>query len=251
MFLAMFEAKSYNQVRIGIGAANCIFALLILIFGYACVISEKHIEAIDSIMKSLIDNPVFALLPGALVISVVWAYLTTVLLRIHDRFYEPILVKWRASYDTDFILRSICRKFEDKLPENFFNNLYFSKRKRDSVMYRLFYSIVGDSKKDHEELLERFYTIIRNYWIVGLAEIYAVFALLVYAIYGVIAHIRIPSGLVFALLIIAIICRIATNCILDRARPITSEQVHVILSSHSSKVEEAIKKLTMDKQSEE
>ena len=142
----MFEVKTYNQVRIGIGAANCIFALLILVVGYECVLSERDVDSINRLLTSITKNPLLALLPGALIISVVWAYITTVLLRVHDRFYEPIVVSWRASYDTDFILRSVCRDFQDKLPERFFTELYFSKRKRDSVMYRLFYSFVGDSK---------------------------------------------------------------------------------------------------------
>jgi hypothetical protein len=243
----MFEAKSYNQVRKCIGYANCIFVFLILILGFEFILLDAQVEAINKAIQHFINEPLLALFPSAIIASVVWAYFTTVILRIHDRLYEPILVKWRASYDADFILRSICREYQDKLPEDFFNDLYFSKHKRDTAMYRLFYSFVGDSKKDHEELLERFYTIIRNYWIIGLAEFYAIFALLIYAIYAVVEHIKLPSILMLILLLVAIVCRIINIRVLDQARPVTKEQVQVILSKHSSEIKEAIENMIMSR----
>jgi hypothetical protein len=240
----MFEARTYNQVRKSIGVANCIFALLILIVAYTSVLSQNHLIVIKGIAINIKDNPLVTLIPVALVISTIWAYFSTVILRLHDRFYEPIFIKWRASYETDFILRSICREFPDKVSERFFNEVYFTKRKRDSWMYRLFYSFVGDWKEEHQGLIERFYTLIRNYWIIGLAELYSLVALLAYSIYAIVTQMKISPVLVFILLLLVVCCRVLSNHILDQIRPITSEQIRVILSQYREQVKDALCELS-------
>lgn len=101
----MFDAKTYNDVRKTIGIANCIFMALLLLAVYLIVLTPAHAKATTDLLSQLQVNPVWSGLISVGLLSALWAYVSTVIFRLHDRLYEPVLAKWRASFDADFILR--------------------------------------------------------------------------------------------------------------------------------------------------
>jgi hypothetical protein len=184
----MWETHNYDQVRRNVGFANALFLFLCTVSGYYFVVSAIDRHMIDAALIALTTNTFWAKmapLAGTAAVAVVWGYLTTALVRLHDRIYEPHLTKWRASYDADFILRGLCFKYSHVISRTALDKAYFDQRLRNKMMNRLFYSIVGDFKADHLNLLVRFYTFIRNYWTMVVAELYCLAFALAAAIYGV------------------------------------------------------------------
>src|SRR5258708_7236189 len=168
----MFEAKSYNDLRKTFAAANVAFAAIWLALAYGFVLTPAHKTWFHDILDVIKVDPVWgSLLTGALIVGF-WGFLTTYLIRLHDRLYEPYLVSWRASYEADYILRSLCAGYPQPIPEGFFEKALNDEKFRSRLMQRLFYKFTGDSKSAHVELLERFYTTIQNYWLLILAELY-------------------------------------------------------------------------------
>jgi hypothetical protein len=66
----------------------------------------------------------------------------------------------------------LCAAYPQPVSERFFEGAFNDVTVRGRFMQRLFYKFMGDSKSEHEELLEDFYTTMQNYWLLALAEIY-------------------------------------------------------------------------------
>ncbi len=240
----MWESKTYSQVKIALGAANFFLASLLIYISYFFIISSSDKSALQTIFTNFKTDPVLALISIPPVVSALWAYLATELFRLHDRLYEPHLSKWRASYDTDFILRSLCYDYNTRLSQKTFERAYAESTLRNKMMTRLFYILVGDFKDTHAGLLARFYTTIRNYWVLVLGELYMFFAAIFFLGYAIFnSQSRESSFVILILLLLALILRVWSKTFIDEARLITSEQISTILREHKKEFEKNIKQL--------
>ena len=237
----MFEAKSYNDLRKTISGANVIFAVGFLVFAYLLLLTPSHKQAFRNTLQNLRLDPLVGSLVTIALLAAAWGYVTTALLRLHDRLYEPHLVSWRAGYDADFILRSLCSPYSGRVSPRLFTEAFTDAQKRQAFMQRLFYKFVGDVKSPHQELLERFYTVIRNYWLLVLAETYCT-ALLVSAILYIclFSPPAPPYRSLLSVLLASIALRVWSNRYLPRIRPITVEQIGVILREHKGDFEKEL-----------
>lgn len=239
----MFEAKSYNDVRQTLATGNGIFAAAFLIIGYFFVLSPGHRTYLDTFVSQLKVNPMAGSLITLAVIGGVWGYVTTGLFSLHDRLYEPHLVSWRAAYDADLILRSLCFSYAGHVSARFFDVAFNDPKACGTFMQRLFYKFVGDSKPAHEELRERFYGLIRNYWLLVTAEMYCFGFFFAGAIYSIRSKAAVSPyhdcALLFSILA-AVIFRISSNQYLRRVRPITLEQINSIIHEHGEAFEAAL-----------
>jgi hypothetical protein len=237
----VFEAKSYNDVRATIAAGNGIFAAAFLIFSYLFILTPAHQKAFETLLSGLKLNPLIGPFITLTILGGIWGYLTTFMVSLHDRLYEPYLVSWRAGYDADFILRSLCFPYSARVSPRLFEVAFTDKRLRASFMQRLFYRFVGDSKAPHEELRVRFYTIIRDYWLLVLLEIYCVAFFIAVALYCVWQAPSKPPYIALLVLVIASLClRFLSNRYLPRIRPISAEQINAIHLEHTVDFEKAL-----------
>lgn len=241
----MFEAKTYNDVRNTIGAANCLFAVAFILSCYGAVITPDHAKLVVDLLGRAKLNPLISGLVGIALLSAFWAYVSTVVLRLHDRLYEPILVKWRATYTADFILRALCFKYSHLVSPRLFEEAYDDAEKCRTFVARLFYRFVGDETKDHLATLTFFYTDIRNYWLLVLAEIYCLLFLVSAAGYWwFFPPIGRSSYRVFlAAVLLAIGFRIWANRYLDKPRRITRDQIGLVLRDHREDFEKELSAL--------
>lgn len=243
----MVEAKSYNDVRKTITKGNCAFAVVWLIFVYLLVLTPAHKHAFESLFSWVKVNQVVGPLATLVGAGAIWGYVTTFMFSIHDRLYEPHLVSWRASYDADFILRSLCFPYSSRISSRIFENAFTDKKIRDSLMQRLFYKFIGDSKAPHEELRERFYTIIRDYWLLVIAESYCIAFLIAATLYCIIAaHSTSLCVALLIALIASLLLRFWSNRFLPRIRPVTVEQINVIHLEHRDEFEKALDAVALE-----
>ena len=184
MEVMMPEVKNYNDIQKTLGWANAFFAGAWLVLLYTTTLTPHHRAAVQSILQTIKLDPLLRSLITLSVLSTVWGFVTVYLLRLHDRLYEPHLVGWRAAYDTDYILRGLCATYPARVPEKFFDLVFRDKSMRAKCMQRLFYKFVGDEKESHQELLDRFYAMIRNYWVIALLELYCI----AFLVFGTRAH---------------------------------------------------------------
>jgi hypothetical protein len=227
----MFEAKSYSDLEKTFVAANGFLAAAWLGLSYSFVLTPDHKQVLYNVFNTIKVDPLWGSLFTVTILSAVWGYIATFLIRLHDRLYEPHLVSWRANYETDFILRSLCSS--EQISEQFFDKAFDDVKARARFMRRLFYDFMGDWKSQHQELLERFYTVIRNYWLLALAEVYCLAFLLFTAFYCLLSRQNLPPYKTWlGVLLAAILLRLWSTSYLPKIRPHTAEQVYVILHEH-------------------
>jgi len=230
----MFEAKTYNDIRKVLRYANCLFVLIFLILSYQYLLIDEHKKKTSDFILELKMNPFIGIVSISLLTSTILGYVSTDILRLHDRIYEPFLTKWRDAYDSDFILRSICWNFSNLVNKKMFEKAFHNKSFRDKAMSLLFYKYVGDYAKEHISELTRFYTIIRNYWLYVLIELYSYFSIIIFAMYSILFK-KVSSSIYLFIIIflgIGIFFRIIANLHLNNARNITSNQIDFILHDH-------------------
>jgi hypothetical protein len=229
----VFEAKSYNDLRNTFAAANGLFAAGCLSLFYESALTPAHKLAFQGTLAVVKLNPILGSIATVSLLGTVWGFITTFLLRLHDRLYEPHLVSWRAAYEADYILRSLCAAYPGPVSEQFFERAFNDETARARFMQRLFYKFIGDSKTPHHELLERFYTAIRNYWLLALAEVYCLGFLVLTALYCYLAGQTTPPYRTWiAVLLPAIVFRVWSNRYLRKIRPITAEQISAVIQDH-------------------
>lgn len=243
----MFDATKYNDVLKFIGGANAIFAGALVLVIYFFVLNAEHSKLVNDTLSTLKLNPLVSGLVGLGVLAAIWSYVSTSLLQLHDRLYEPVLVKWRAAYDTDFILRRLCFGYHKIISPQIFSRAFSNKSDRHAFMQRLFYKFVGDTKKNHEELLSFMYTILRNYWVMVLAELYCIGLLILSTIY---LWFFTPQGdpflFLFVVVIVSLLLRIRANFYKDKIRDITEQQIVAILNDEKQKFEAELKQVAID-----
>lgn len=229
--LSTFEIKSYKQLELLLGFMNTVLVVALLLVMYFHVLTTLHRTTIDSMITVVSNQKIWALVPLG-VLAILWAWIATQILRLHDRVHEPRIRKWRATYDADFVLRALVHKFNAPVAAGLFERAYSDKRLRGKLMQRLFYNFIGDETKTAEGRRVFFYSEMGKYWTMGLAAVYCFVALLVYGCYGLVVGTALPSGVVLAIAILLLFAEIYSNHVLDSAHNITLDQVSAVYNTH-------------------
>lgn len=229
--LSTFELKSYKQLELLLGFMNTVLVVALLLVMYFRVLTAPHRVAIDSMITAVSDQKIWALAPlGA--IAILWAWTATQILRLHDRVHEPLIRKWRASYDADFILRALVLTFNVAVPTGLFERAYAEKRLRDKLMQRLFYNFIGDETKIAEGRRVFFYGEMGRYWTVSLLALYCFLALITYGVYALFVGTSLSAGTVLIIAFFLLGSEMYSNLVLDSAHAITLDQVAAVWKTH-------------------
>ena len=106
------RGKSYNDLRKTLAAANMLFVVVWLGLAYAFVLTPSHKQVLYGVFNTIKVDPFWGSLLTMALLASAWGFITSFLVRLHDRLYEPHLVNWRASYESDNILRSQLSRLE-------------------------------------------------------------------------------------------------------------------------------------------
>jgi hypothetical protein len=91
----------------------------------------------------------------------------TELFQIHDHWYDKYIIKWRYSYDIDFILPKLIQPFANRL-----NYRFYEVSETHDLLPELYYPFVGDRDlKIPKNKLVRFYEVVTLYWLTQINEI--------------------------------------------------------------------------------
>jgi hypothetical protein len=238
---ASFEVKSYNQLRFYLALANSCLVFVLLFLAYELVLTERHRETIIGALEVLRVHPLLSGLPLLAGLSGFWGWASTILLRLHDRIHEPWIRKWRAGYDADFILRSLCYKHADNISPDLFERAYVDKRVRRKLMQRLFYAFAGDCTSGHEGSRTFFYTVMWRYWFMALCDLHSLLAIVVFAVYHLAVDSAMSPGLTVGLSATLLVSRAVSNRFLDDAHEITLNQVHDIRTRDQKQFDDELK----------
>jgi len=201
---------------------------------------------IDNFIDIMTKNKLFSLLGKVLIItiiSIIWGWLSTIVLRIHDRIHEPYIRKWRAGYDADFILRGVSYEFNQNIRPDIFERAYVDKRICKKMMENMFYKYCGDYISKGEGQRVFFYTIMWKYWSFALCDFYSMLGLLFYAAYHIWQKTQFNPYLVAFLTISILLSRIILNKLIDEAHSITAAQIYRIRTESRDSLEKRVKTL--------
>jgi len=235
-----FEVKSYNQLRFYLGVANSFLMFVLLLLSYELVLTENHKQAVDTGLGALHIHPLLSGLSILAMLSGLWGWLSTIVLRLHDRVHEPWIRKWRAGYDADFILRTLCHGQSANISPDLFERAYADKRICRKLMQRLFYSFAGDCTSGSEGRRMFFYTAMWKYWTAALCDLYCLVGITLLAVYHISASSRLSPSLVLGLCAVILISRVFMNSVLDEAHEITLDQIHNIRTHCKEQFEEEL-----------
>lgn len=234
-----FELKSYAHLQFALGLLNTFLIMTLFTVLYHYVLIPEDIAWIDALLAKLKLDHILSGVPVSLAVAGFWGWVSTVLFRFHDRIHEPYITKWRAWYDTDFILRGLCYGFSTFISPDLFEKAYQDKRVRDKLMNRLFYKFAGDYVPTQEGKRVFFYTTAWNYWSIALIDFYSLLALISMSVYCMTTSANVNPSLVLVLITLVILTRIVANRLIDQAHSITVEQIHIIKTSHAVDLSDA------------
>lgn len=166
-----FSYETYQDVR------NNVFkysVVLLNVAGWAVlawVVPPAVQSWLASLVGQLLPEPWKALVNtvGVLGVFALVAFALVELFKVHDRFYDKYIIRWRASYDSGFILPALAKPFAGRLDERFFKML---KTHREEFMYALWYPFVSDrDTKIGKNDLVRFYERVTIYWLTQMNEL--------------------------------------------------------------------------------
>jgi hypothetical protein len=243
LMFSSFEIKNYNQLQFALGLTNTVLAGSLLLGVYFYALLPDHAQAVDATIKKLASNKILVSLPILMVVSGVWGWLSTVLLRIHDRWHEPWIRKWRAGYEADFILRGLCYDGARFISRDLFERAYDDKRVRSKVIQRLFYNFIGDEAKLADGRRLFFYACMWKYWTLSLVEIYLTLFLFITLVYRYSAGGALAAPWLILLIAFAgaFLARVLQNLSIDEAHKITIEQMDIIRREKAKDFEKAAK----------
>lgn len=231
-----FEIKNYQQHNFFLGVFNGLCAFGVISLARYYVLTPTHARVLTDLLAKT-GAPLATSLGLGVALAVIFGWISTSVLRLHDRVHEPHLVKWRAAYDSDYILRSLCYDLSHLVSPDLFERAYDESRVRFKMMQRLFYNFVGDAQPPYEGLRRMFYTQILKYWVFATIEVYCLVGLIGFSVY----RIRVGTdSFAWAVLIVSVlyvISRWAGNRVIDAVRPITTEQINVIRREQPEELE--------------
>jgi len=204
-------------------------------------------------------NPKFELLKELLNLKYQYVFIPTALFasfflisffEFHDKIYDKYLIRWRKSYDLQFILPKLVSPHQNKIDRNFFET---AEKNRDKFMQHLFYTFVGDRKSNKTVDINfrvRFYESIMKYWITQINEVFLIFWTVFIIIYLFVPELlfshKAPKVFLFMCLL-AIIVFFCINRILRKKWAIpqvkekTSAEIDEIHKNHSQQLESEIR----------
>ena len=244
--LQSFEIKSYNQLRFCLGLANSLFAFLLFLACYELSLADAQRQALVKMLEAMRVHPLLSRISVFLVMSAAWGWLSTVVLRLHDRVHEPWIRKWRAGYDADFILRTLCSVRSANISPDLFERAYTDKRICRKLMQRLFYRFAGDSVSSHEGSRVFFYTVMWKYWTAALCDLYCLVGMLFFALYHTISRSVMSPALMLVLTVMMLVSRLWSNAFLDEAHELSLNQIHAIRTDNAEDLESEMKAVAME-----
>ncbi len=169
--------KTYQDVK-----NNLIYwtIILLIISGtivYFLFLNDQDRTQLNDLVKTIGSNSFMGSIAGIAMFGVI-ATIAVILIsgiQIHDKIYDKLFIRWRESYDVEFILPKLIEPIKNDLPKNFKD---FARKYKYEFM-KPFYEFVGDRKPGIAENTRiRFYERVTWYWATQLNEIFILIFLL-------------------------------------------------------------------------
>lgn len=192
---------------------------------------------VDSMTKDSIIITIIALITPTLGLCYVFAIFFFEILKIHDHFYDKLIIKWRERYDLTYIIPNLIIPIIGNLPSGILN-LALTNRKK---FMDIFYDYVGDGKVGiTDNTRVRFYEKITLYWITQINEIFLLIFLIGTPIYKITFPIFTLQSSKFYWIILLSIILIITNRwlmrkVLKSVAIATEDQIREIYLSEENK----------------
>jgi len=228
--------KTYQDVKTNLVYWTMILLTLSSIYFYFVFLDSPSRQDIIDIVINVGENTLVSTVGGAVAI-LIYAGISIFLiygLQIHDKIYDKFFIKWRDSYDLEFILPRLISPVKDRLPENFID---FASKYKYKFM-KPYYDFVGDEKKGIEDNTRvRFYERITWYWITQLNEIFILTLIISTLIYYIVSiNTDLLPNLISLAILILVILGLINRVLVRHFRKIVAEAtIDEIEEIHSKK----------------
>lgn len=245
-----FKYETYQDVRRNLFWYSIIPLNISGFLVFYGIIPSAHQQIILSVIQSVTSQTIFHYITG-LVAFTGLAYLLTEIIKIHDRWYDKYIIKWRFRYATDYILPRLIHPFSCKINYRFHN---IAEQNVGDFQERLYYPFVGDrDNKIGSNLLVRFYEEVTIYWLTQINEIMIVISLFIGLWYSWLPitgqnYQTLLWRTNTILVIFFILNRIWVSVSRENVRKATDEEIKAIHSQYMPELEGRIKKTCADYQ---
>jgi hypothetical protein len=238
-----FEYDDYQDVRhnLFLYSSPVLIAAGFLLFFF--VLPQAHQDAITRWQETVSTHPLWKGGSG-LAVLVFLTYLLVEVVKIHDRFYDKHLVRWRYRYDTDFILPRLVLPFGNRLDYRFFEE---AEEHLGKFMEELWYPFVGDrDTKIAKNKLVRFYERVTAYWLTQMNELVLLLLTVTIAAYYLLG----PDQLAFKAQLMVPMLVVVTLFVLNRrlvrasregTRSATEDEIRAIVTDHKEDLEQRLR----------
>jgi hypothetical protein len=231
-----FTYTTYQDVRRNLFKYSAPFLIVAGFVAYAFILPESHQVAIINLLRTVATVEPWKSLVGVgtgVAIFALLAFVITEVLKLHDRWYDKVIVGWRQDFDVLFILPRLLQPFISRTNHRFWVE---AARNRDQFMEQLFYPFVADlDTKIPKNKLVRFYETITVYWLTQINELLLITLLAACAAYGLTDFARQDHAYAVRLLwtALAVIGLVALNRLWIRrerksVRDATAEEIQAI-----------------------
>jgi hypothetical protein len=209
-----FTYTTYQDVRRNLFKYSVPFLIGAGFAAYAFILPEPHQTAIVGLLQKIATSEPWKSLIGVGTGTAVFAFLAflmTEVLKLHDRWYDKYIVRWRADFDVTFILARLLQPFLSRTIQRFWVE---AARNRHQFMERLYYPYVGDLEtRIPKNTLVRFYEVVTVYWLTQINELVLITLLLLCGVYSLSAFARLDHGYAVRLLwtVLTIVGLLALN----------------------------------------
>jgi hypothetical protein len=196
-----FTYSTYQDVRRNLFKYSVPFLIAAGFAAYGFILPAPHQSAILELLQKVATIEPWKSLVGIGTGTAGFAFLAflmTELLKLHDRWYDKYVVRWRADFDIMFILPRLLQPFISRTNQRFWIEAV---RNRHHFMERLYYVYVGDlDAKIPKNMLVRFYETVTVYWLTQINELVLATLLFVCAVYSATGFVRVDHGYAVRLL---------------------------------------------------
>lgn len=172
MFRLDFTYSTYQDVRRNLFKYSMPFLIGAGFAAYAFILPGPHQAAVLGSLERVATSEPWKSIVGVGTGTAAFAFLAfliTEVMKLHDRWYDRFIVRWRVDFDTTFILPRLLQPFISRTNQRFWVE---AARNRHYFMERLFYPYVGDvDAKIPKNRLVRFYEVITVYWLTQINEL--------------------------------------------------------------------------------
>ena len=229
--------ETYQDVKANLALATTGILFVAALFVY-WILPESQIRAIGSLrLPGWAKGVGIAVLLPAIALVLVYG------IQLHDRVYDRYVVKWRDSYDIDFIIPAVCHPYEAKLDPNFYP---VARSNRRFFMTNLYYQFLHDrNNPDFQNVIVRFYERVTNLWTVEIMEAIVYLLLMLTAVYfPLYRRLGLPVGKLVLLLLVFSLGLALTSALGRSAqqstRDATQEEIDAIHQLRPQQLEKAI-----------